>query len=98
MAFTATQDRADGFSHIFRFGIMPLFLFGGAFFPLSGLPLPVQTVVWATPIAHGVALCRDLVLGRFDAGSAGLHLAVPLLYFRAGTLAASITLTRRLRV
>jgi len=37
---------------------MPLFLFGGTFFPLDRLPAVLQGVAWLTPLAHGVALSR----------------------------------------
>jgi lipooligosaccharide transport system permease protein len=52
------------FNALFRFGIVPLFLFSGTFFPVSRLPLPLEWIAYATPLWHGVALCRDLTLGR----------------------------------
>ena len=96
MAFTATRKNASSFSSLQRFVIMPLFLFGGAFFPLAKLPALLQAVAWLTPLAHGVALTRGLTLGRLDLASGALHLAVLLLYTGAGLLAASLTLHRRL--
>ena len=41
-----------------RFLILPLFLFSGTFFPLTQLPTWLQTVVWLSPLWHGVELCR----------------------------------------
>ena len=38
-AFSATQKTPDKFAAIFRFGITPLFLFSGTFFPISSLPV-----------------------------------------------------------
>ncbi len=38
VAFTATQRNDQGFNAIFRFGITPLFLFSGTFFPIDQLP------------------------------------------------------------
>ena len=38
IAFSATQRRDSGFNVLFRFGITPLFLFSGTFFPLDQLP------------------------------------------------------------
>jgi lipooligosaccharide transport system permease protein len=52
------------FNWLFRFGIVPMFLFSGTFFPISRLPLPLEWLAYATPLWHGVALCRDLTLGR----------------------------------
>jgi len=62
-AFSATQKTPARFSAIFRFGITPLFLFSGTFFPISSLPEALQVVAWATPLFHGVALTRGLSLG-----------------------------------
>jgi lipooligosaccharide transport system permease protein len=62
-AFSATQKTPDKFTAIFRFGITPLFLFSGTFFPISSLPAVLQAVAWVTPLFHGVALTRALSLG-----------------------------------
>jgi lipooligosaccharide transport system permease protein len=43
--------------------IMPLFLFSGTFFPLSGYPDTLQWIVKLTPLYQGVALERAFVLG-----------------------------------
>ena len=37
-AYSATQKDANGFNALFRFGVIPLFLFSGTFFPISQLP------------------------------------------------------------
>src|SRR4051812_45186487 len=37
-AYAATRDNDRGFSMLFRFIVMPLFLFSGTFFPISQLP------------------------------------------------------------
>jgi len=62
-AFSATQDTPEKFNALFRFGITPLFLFSGTFFPISSLPPLLQPVAWLTPLYHGVALTRGLSLG-----------------------------------
>jgi lipooligosaccharide transport system permease protein len=62
-AFSATQKTPNRFATIFRFGITPLFLFSGTFFPVSSLPAVLQVVAWLTPLYHGVALTRGLSLG-----------------------------------
>jgi len=62
-AFSATQKTPSKFAAIFRFGITPLFLFSGTFFPISSLPAALQVVAWLTPLFHGVALTRGLSLG-----------------------------------
>ena len=67
-AFAAAQQNDTGFSAIYRFGLIPLFLFSGTFFPIAQLPGWLQPVAQATPLYHGVALCRGLVLGHVRAG------------------------------
>jgi lipooligosaccharide transport system permease protein len=66
-AFAATLDTDAAFSTLYRFAIIPLFLFSGTFFPISQLPLLLQFVAYVTPLYHGVALCRDLTLGQVHA-------------------------------
>jgi len=95
LAWTATQRTTTSFSLIGRFLITPLFLLGGVFFPIHQLPQLVQWIAWLTPLAHGVALARSLSVGVVPS-SAGIHLAVLLLYLATGIVAARITLQRRL--
>jgi lipooligosaccharide transport system permease protein len=95
LAFTATQKTDNTFSVIGRFIITPLFLLGGAFFPIHQLPQVLQAIAWLTPLAHGVALTRGLTTGHIPS-SAGLDVIVLLAYATAGLIAASITMPRRL--
>lgn len=96
MAFTATRRNDSGFAAINRFVIIPLYLLGGTFFPISKLPLLLQAVAWATPLAHGVAISRGVVLGNISAGAVLLHALVPLAYFVAGLVVARALLIKRL--
>ena len=97
-AFAATQKTMNNFSYLFRFGITPLFLFSGTFFPIEQLPAVIQPLAWITPLYHGVALCRSLTLGTLgaDALGAGIHLAVLVGFTVAGLVAALATFDRRL--
>jgi lipooligosaccharide transport system permease protein len=61
-AFTAQLEKETGLSTVMRFGIIPLFLFSGTFFPVSQLPSWLQAVAVATPLFHGVELARKLAL------------------------------------
>jgi lipooligosaccharide transport system permease protein len=63
VAFSATQRTPDRFAAIFRFGVTPLFLFSGTFFPIESLPPILQPIAWLSPLWHGVVLCRGLMLG-----------------------------------
>ena len=96
-AFSATQKTPARFAAIFRFGITPLFLFSGTFFPISTLPAPLEFVAWLTPLWHGVTLCRDLTLGTVSPDDL-LHLAYLLACVTAGLVSARVTYRRRLTV
>lgn len=61
-AWTVTREDDTSLSTLFRFGIVPLFLFSGTFFPISQLPDFLQSVAYATPLFHGVELVRKIAL------------------------------------
>jgi lipooligosaccharide transport system permease protein len=98
-AFAVTQKKNDqAFNMIFRFGMIPLFLFSGTFFPVTQLPGWIRPLAYVTPLWHGVALCRALSLGNADlAGSLG-HVAYLLAVAVLGLLAGERTYRRRLHV
>jgi lipooligosaccharide transport system permease protein len=72
-AITVTKDTS--FALIFRFGLIPLFLFSGTFFPVTQLPAWLRPLAYATPLWHGVALCRSLTLGTATLGGSLAHVA-----------------------
>jgi lipooligosaccharide transport system permease protein len=84
------------FSLIFRLGMIPMFLFSGAFFPISNLGPALEWLARITPLWHGVDLTRMLVLGRVDTGSALVHLGYLAALSALGTWWAVRRLTRRL--
>lgn len=65
-AFTVTRENEMSLSTLFRFGIIPLFLFSGTFFPISQLPDQLQVVAYLTPLFHGVELVRKVALPGVD--------------------------------
>jgi lipooligosaccharide transport system permease protein len=97
-AFSATQYTPNRFATIFRFGITPLFLLSGTFYPLDNLPAILQALAWLTPLYHGVALTRGLSLGT--AGEEPLlmvvHVVVLLAFAIGGSLATIVTVQRRM--
>ncbi len=95
-AWTATRRTDNSFPAILRFGIIPMFLFGGAFYPIDQLPGWLQPIAWMTPLWHGVELCRGAILGGLSVGAATVHLAVLGGYTVVGWLACLVTFTRRL--
>ena len=62
-AFAATQRTMNKFNSIFRFGITPLFILSGTFFPIASLPAAIQPLAWLSPLWHGASLTRALALG-----------------------------------
>ncbi|HEV7208341.1 MAG TPA: ABC transporter permease [Mycobacteriales bacterium] len=97
-AFAATVDNESGFSVLYRFVVVPLFLFSGTFFPISQLPGWLHPVAYATPIWHGVQLCRDLTLGRVHPLLVGVHVGYLLGWIVVGALLARRTFRQRLVV
>jgi lipooligosaccharide transport system permease protein len=98
MAFSATQRTPEKFNAIFRFGITPLFLFSGTFYPVESLPLFLQPLAWVTPLWHGVSLARGLSLGTIgeDPLLAMIHLAVVLGFVAVGAVASIRTINTKL--
>lgn len=74
LAFAAVGMFATTFMRSFldfdyvTLAIQPMFLFSATFFPLSTYPEGVRLLVQATPLYHGVALERALMLGEVSAG------------------------------
>ena len=96
-AWAAHTQTEASFVAIFRFVILPMFLFSGTFFPISTLPAPLEVIAWFTPLWHGVTLCRDLTLGTVSVGDLG-HLAYLAGFVTIGLLAARMTYRKRLVV
>jgi lipooligosaccharide transport system permease protein len=90
MAATTYMRSWVDFDYV-QLAILPMFLFSATFFPLSTYPDSLRWVVQATPLYHGVALCRDLMLGEVSAPLLG-HVA----YFVAMGLAGFLVAGRRL--
>ena len=97
-AFAITVEKETSFSLIFRFGMIPLFLFSGTFFPITQLPAWIRPVAYATPLWHGVALCRALSLGTADLIGALGHLSYLAAIVVLGLAAGQRTYRRRLHV
>ena len=56
-------QKETGLATLFRFGVVPLFLFSGTFFPISQLPDWMEPLALLTPLWHGVELTRWAALG-----------------------------------
>lgn len=101
MAFTATVNDAQGLTHLFRFGLVPLFLFSGTFFPVEQLPDALEPLAVVTPLWHGAELVRGTMLERpVDwpiAWPVWAHVAVMLGFLVGGAALAVRQLEGRLK-
>jgi len=98
VAYSATLDKPDGFTTIFRFVMMPMTLFTGAFFPVSQLPDWLLPLVWLTPAWHGIELARGTAFGTMDLLPALGHLAYLTALTAAGIALGVKFFHRRLAV
>ena len=95
-AFSAWLERDVGFNALFRFVVMPMFLFSGVFFPVARLPHPFREIAYATPLWNGVDLTRHLTLGTPTLGPSIWHVTYLVAWVCAGHLVARRTFRRRL--
>jgi lipooligosaccharide transport system permease protein len=81
---------------VFRFVLMPMYMFSGTFFALDQLPRGVRLVASALPLAQGVALCRSLSLGTASAPGVAARAGYLLAFIVVGVAVARVTYRRRL--
>jgi lipooligosaccharide transport system permease protein len=95
-AYAATRDNDVAFVPVNRFIVVPMFLFSGTFFPVSQLPRALEWLAYATPLWHGVQLCRMFTLGDVDWSRVLGHSAYLVLFVVIGFLCAKRTYAQRL--
>lgn len=95
-AFAATQENDSVFAAVFRFLVIPMFLFSGTFFPVRQLPAVLRPVAYLTPLWHGVALSRACTLGRAGLAASVGHVLYLLGIIALGAVIARGTYRRRL--
>ncbi len=83
-AFSASLENDYFLAGLFRFGIVPMFLFSGTFFPVTQLPAWSQPIAFVTPLWHGVQLARAASLGGATYFPPAVHLAYLLLWVAGG--------------
>jgi lipooligosaccharide transport system permease protein len=66
-AWGAHTENEASFVAIFRFVILPMFLFSGTFFSVESLPRVFEWVVRVLPLYHGIELVRALATGTPEA-------------------------------
>ena len=75
-----------------QFVLLPMFLFSATFYPITVYPVPIQWLVQALPLWHGVELVRGLTTGFL-----GPSMVVHVLYFLVMIGLGLVFTTRRLR-
>jgi len=83
-AYAAIVPKDSYIAAIFRFAVVPLFLFSGTFFPITRLPQGLREIAYATPLWHGVDLARHLTLGTATWGLSLVHVAYLVLFAAVG--------------
>jgi len=87
-SFMKTFQQMDWINFI----MLPMFLFSATFYPLSVYPEPIQWLVQAMPLWHGVELLRQISAGVFTAAT-GIH----VLYYLVMIVLGLVLTTGRLR-
>ncbi|WP_024875867.1 ABC transporter permease [Saccharomonospora piscinae] len=95
-AFTATTDDDQRLAALFRFGVIPMVLFAGTFFPVEQIPGALRWLAWISPLWHGNELARGVTLGGLDLLPALGHAAVLVALFVVGGVLARHFFYRRL--
>jgi lipooligosaccharide transport system permease protein len=95
-AYATTLENDSGFAMVFRFGVVPAFLFSGAFFPVSQLPDWIEWLAYVSPLWHAVDLSRNLSLGTVNPWLALVNIVYLLAWFLVGSWLAVRGFTRRL--
>jgi lipooligosaccharide transport system permease protein len=96
MALGVWVRREGALRGVYRFLIMPLYLFSGTYVAVTQLPIGIRFLAYALPLWHGVQLCRALALGTPALGPALGHLAYLLGVTIAGLYASRAAYRRRL--
>lgn len=96
-AYSSNLEDQQGLPALFRFGIVPMFLFSGTFFPVSQLPDWIEPLAAVTPLWHGVELSRAWAFGTAPTWTPALHVAVLLGVLLTGTMLAFRTFETKLQ-
>jgi lipooligosaccharide transport system permease protein len=95
-AYSATVRSPNLMAIMFRFGMLPMMLFSGVFFPVAQLPDLLEPAAYALPLWHGVELCRAATLGLDTAWPVVGHAGFLGLWFVVGAGLAVARFRRRL--
>ncbi|MGH8793058.1 MAG: ABC transporter permease [Stackebrandtia sp.] len=97
-AYSVWVKNEVALSIIHRFGIVPLSLLSGIFFPLSQLPPALQSAAWISPLWHAAELCRWATTGVDTGWPLLAHAAYLVALGAGGCWVANKALLRRLTI
>lgn len=97
LVMTGLAQGYDFFNYYVTLLLTPMFILSGVFYPVSSLPLWLQSLVQVLPLTHAVDLIRPLVAGQ-PLSDVALHVAVLTAYAVAGYGLAVWLVRRRLLV
>ena len=95
-AYAATVQTDASFISIYRFAIVPMFLFSATFYPVTAYPGYLRPVVQFVPLYHGVALARSAAFGQWPLLPTIGHVTVLSAMAVAGVLWGRRAMRRRL--
>jgi lipooligosaccharide transport system permease protein len=96
VAFAARSESDASFAVLYRFAMIPMFLFSATFYPLSAYPGYLRPFVQLIPLYHGVALARAAAFGQGTWGSELAHVAYLSVMAILGIMWGRRTMRRRL--
>jgi lipooligosaccharide transport system permease protein len=96
MAFSLRMESDVPFTTIYRFIIVPMFLFSATFYPLREYPGALRPLVQFMPLYHGVALSRSFAFGNVPVLATLAHIAVLLALGVIGIVLARQSMRKRL--
>ncbi len=97
-AYAASVSTDSYLAILLRFGVIPMSLFSGVFFPVEALPGLLRWVAYVLPLWHGVDLSRAATLGVAPQWSITGHLLYLSAWAAAGWWLAHARFRRRLVV
>jgi lipooligosaccharide transport system permease protein len=95
-AYATRVQTESGFGVLYRLGIIPLFMFSGAFFPIGNLGTVGAWAARCTPLWQGVNLSRMFALDHVTWWVAGVNVGVLVVLLVLGHRLAVRGLTKRL--
>lgn len=95
-AWSVTLESPARIGTLFKWVVMPLYLFSGTFFSVDQLPPILRAIAYVSPLWHGADLCRSLTLGTAAWALTSVHIGYLAAIVLIGLWFARRTFTRNL--